>query len=220
MFFVTSGIPQGSVLGPLFFVIFIDDLIETISPTVPVKGFADDLKLYVSPATTSNLLKLQYSLDCLLECVNIWQKQLAIDKYNCADLGVSGAVDSRTLSPSVSRCALLKLCNVKDLGIVFDSKLTFTQHIAKVVAKAKQKLCLLFRYIGIKDIDSLIKGYKSYVLPVLEYGSPIWSPIKVSYIEAIESVQRKSTKKKEKKTCGPIVTDKLFWVYKVLSCGD
>jgi len=99
--------------------------------------------------------------------------KLAIDKCNWADLGVPGAVDSRTLSPSVARCALLKVCNVKDLGIVFDSKLTFTPHIAKIVAKAKPKLFFLFRCFGTKDIDSLIKGYKSYVLPVLEYGSPI-----------------------------------------------
>jgi len=79
--------------------------------------------------------------------------------------------------------------------VVFDSNLTFTPHIAKVVAKAKQKLFLLFRCFGTKDIDSLINGYKYYVLPVLEYGSPIWSTIKVSDIEAIESVQRKFTKK-------------------------
>jgi len=64
--------------------------------------------------------------------------KLAIDKCNWADLGVPGAVDSRTLSPSVGRCALLKVCNVKDLGIVFDNKLTFTPHIAQVVAKVKK----------------------------------------------------------------------------------
>jgi len=57
MSFVTSRVPQDRVLGHLLFVIFIDDLIETFLPTLPVKGFADDLKLYVSSATTSNLLK-------------------------------------------------------------------------------------------------------------------------------------------------------------------
>jgi len=88
--------------------------------------------------------KLQYSLDCLVEWVNIWQMKLAIDKCNWADLGGPGAEDSRTLSLSVCRRALLKVCYDKDLGIFFDSKLTFTPHIAKIVAKAKQKLFLLF----------------------------------------------------------------------------
>jgi len=118
----------------------------------------------------------QGTIPCLAGGIK-WQMKLAIDKCNWADLGVPEAVDSRTLSPNVGRCALLKACNVKDMGIVFYSKLTFTPYISKIVTKAKQKLFMLFRCFGTKVIDSLIKGYKSYVLPVLEYGSPFLAKI-------------------------------------------
>jgi len=91
---------------------------------------------------------------------------------------------------------ILKYSNqAKDLGVVFDNKLSFTAHISKMVAKAKNKVFILYRCFKSTNIDCLLKAYCSYVLPILDYCSPIWSLCKVSEIISIESVQRIFTKR-------------------------
>ena len=83
----------------------------------------------------------------------------------------------------------------KDLGVHFDSNLSFKAHISQVVLTAKQRIFLLFRCFLTKDIKSLLLGYKSYILPTLIYCSPVWSPSSVGDIMFVESVQRVFTKK-------------------------
>jgi hypothetical protein len=83
----------------------------------------------------------------------------------------------------------------KDLGVHFDSNLSFNSHISNIVTTAKQRLFLLFRCFITKDMKSLLLGYKSYILPIISYCSPVWSPNSVGNILHLESVQRVFTKK-------------------------
>ena len=83
---------------------------------------------------------------------------------------------------------------VKDLGVTFDSKLNFNTHICNVVAKAKQRLCLLGKSFTQCDDNALILGFKTYIIPLLEYCSPVWSPYQVAEILKLESVQRSFTR--------------------------
>ena len=84
---------------------------------------------------------------------------------------------------------------IRDLGVEVDSKLKFTAHISKIVSTAKQRTSLLFRAFLTRETKYLIIGYKSYILPLVEYCSPIWSPHTVCDILLLESVQRKFTKR-------------------------
>ena len=77
-----------------------------------------------------------------------------------------------------------------DLGVTVDNKLTFAKHISKVVSKAKQRVFLLFRSFVAKNVAYLLQGYKSFILPSILYCSPVWSPLTVKEIKAVESVQR------------------------------
>jgi hypothetical protein len=85
--------------------------------------------------------------------------------------------------------------DVVDLGINFNSKLDFSDHISSIIAKAKQRLFLLKKIFISKNTSILIKGFKTYVIPLLEYCSPIWNPSSANDIRRIESVQRMFTKK-------------------------
>jgi hypothetical protein len=90
---------------------------------------------------------------------------------------------------------LQTVSEVVDLGIKLDSKLTFTSHVSQIVAKAKQRLFLLFRAFRTRDIAPLLTAYRSYVLPIINYGTSVWSPYLLGDIYAVESVQRLFTKR-------------------------
>ena len=83
----------------------------------------------------------------------------------------------------------------RDLGVIVDSKLKFSAHIAKIVSTAKQRTALLFRAFLTRKSNILIIAYTSYILQILEYCSPIWSPHSVQDILQLESVQRNFTKR-------------------------
>jgi hypothetical protein len=95
---------------------------------------------------------------------------------------------------NIAGSALLNVSQCKDLGILVDDHLSFNQHIVSIVAKAKQRIYLLFKCFSSRNISLLVNAYSSYILPILDYCSPVWSPYKLSDIDLLESVQRQFTK--------------------------
>ena len=92
--------------------------------------------------------------------------------------------------------AWLPLVNIlKDLGTLTDSQLKLDLHINSMVAKAHARACLIFRCFVSKDRDSLIKAFITYVRPLVEYVSCVWSPRSVGIIRKIEEVQKRFTKR-------------------------
>ena len=83
---------------------------------------------------------------------------------------------------------------MRDLGILFKSNLCFETHIDSIIAKAKQRLYLIKKSFTSSDCYALVLAFKSYVIPLLEYCSPVWSPSQLGSILRIESVQRLFTK--------------------------
>ena len=100
-------------------------------------------------------------------------------------------IDDFTLAGST----LSEVHEIKDLGILFDSKLSFSAHISKIIGCAKQRLFLLYKCFITKDSALLIKAFTIYVRPMLEYCSQVWSPYTKHDVDRIESVQRLFTKR-------------------------
>ena len=84
---------------------------------------------------------------------------------------------------------------LKNLGVIFKNDLSFTNHITGVVTTARQRLFLLHKCFLTKDPKILIRAFKTYVLPILDYCSQIWSPHRSRDIDRLESVQRMFTKR-------------------------
>ena len=82
-----------------------------------------------------------------------------------------------------------------DLGVLLDRGLTFTSHIAGIVARARQKLFLLFKVFNTRSHKHLVRGFNTYLWPILEYNSVVWLPHLVGDISLLESVQRRFTKR-------------------------
>jgi len=195
---VLSGIPQGSVLGPLLFVIFINDLPSACGDLSSMYLFADDAKLYkcVNNVIDFNVLN-QCCKDIFLWC-ETWYMKLNTDKCKVLSLcrNSSNAVkyDYGFDMPNQGFVALDHEVVIKDLGVWVDSSLCFETHIYEKIKVANKMLGLIKRNFIDLDKNSFLLLYKSMVRSHLEYGGSVWSPYKKGMIRDIENVQKRATK--------------------------
>jgi len=191
---VISGVPQGSVLGPILFVIYINDLGNIFQDKASLNCYADDAKLYSVVNNVQDLIKFQDCLDKLSQWAEMWQLSLNINKCCTIDVGHSTNTDLN-LPNSINSVDLEQCCTKIDLGVKIDSKLTFSLHVADVVTKSKQRLFMIFRAFTTRNVVYLLRGYKAYVLPLLSYCSSVWCPYYIEDILSLESVQRLFTRR-------------------------
>ena len=186
-----SGVPQGSVLGPVLFLIYINDLTKVLSPDCISKLFADDLKLFHVFNCAADFVSLQSNVDAVWKWSVDWQLPISVKKCSVVDYGKT----SCDLTLLLNNQKLPTLAGVTDLGIVFTDSLSFSNHIVYIVNRAKIRCNMLYRCFVTKQIHFLVKGFTTYIRPVLEYCSQVWSPTKRADIDRLESVQRNFTKR-------------------------
>lgn len=195
---VTSGVPQGSVLGPLLFLIYINDLCNIFGDSLSVKLFADDVKIYAELNSSDSSEKLQDGLNKLYNWSQEWQLNVSLNK--CFVLHVGNVNPEHCYH--IGGVPLKHLSQAVDLGVIVDSKLRFDKHVAHVVHKAHQRAALIRRCFKTRDPQVLFKAFTVYVRPLLEYCSSVWNPSYHCDIDKIESVQRRFTKYlKDAKDC-------------------
>jgi hypothetical protein len=187
-FSVGSGVPQGSHLGPLLFLLFIDDVTKVFKYS-KCSLYADDLKLFKKIQTVLDSSSLQRDLDALYE----WCK------FNCLDLNIGKcSVISfyRIRQPiifgyAIDGTSLERVKRIRDLGVYFDENLSFNYHVDYIVSKAyamlgfMKRICYEFR-----DVRSLKSIYFAHVRSHLEYAAVVWYPYCSTYRARIESVQK------------------------------
>lgn len=189
---VDSGVPQGSVLGPLLFLLFINDIDSVCSANTVLQLFADDCKLYSVTTILSSSISLQCSLDKLSAWADLWQ--LAINILKCFVLSISSNRNVPRHLYFINGNCLLNCNNAVDLGIKISTNMSFKLHIDGIVSKAYQRLAILFRGFVTRRSDFMRKIYVTYVRPILEYNSVVWSPTEIYLIDLLESVQRYFTR--------------------------
>ena len=185
---VKSRVPQGTVLGPLLFLLYINDLPDNLQSSV--KLFADDALLYGVIASDTDCDRLQEYLRKLEQWQNQWQMQFNPSK--CKVLYISNK-----RSPPVKKFPLcgVELEQVEEityLGITLTSKLKWDQHASSVSSKASKVLGVVRRNLHICPRLVRKTAYKTLVRPTLEYGSAAWDPYYDKDIKKLERVQRKA----------------------------
>ena len=193
---VTSGIPQGSVLGPLLFVSYINDQPHDLKTTA--KMFADNTKLYSRSDTANGPLDLQSDLDTLQSWSDRWLLRFHPQKCAVLKIGNNNESDYKMTKTntdgSQSDIILKTIESEKDLGVVIDNKLNFKQQIAQSTAKANKIVGLIRRSFDYLSEKMFITLFKSLVRPLLEYGHCVWQPMEKQLCKDIENVQRRATK--------------------------
>ena len=140
---VTSGIPQGSVLGPILFLIFINDLPDVLNCCM--KLFADDAKLYMPIINCHDEEILQQNLDNSDIWAEIWDMDFNTKKCKHMRLGAKTPLQQYTMKSGVQRVSLEQVTSEKDLGVTVDNKLLFREHISKKSAIANRNLGIIFK---------------------------------------------------------------------------
>ena len=190
---VSSGVPQGSVLGPVLFLVYINDLPKSVKNSIRL--FADDTKIYRTVTTDSDCLSLQKDIDSIEEWASKWQIKFHPKKCKTMRIGDKYPKYNYTMTAEDGTIVQLEETVMeKDLGVVVDNKLTFSQHINSTVVKANQVVGMITRSFKYMDKDIFVQLFTSRVRPILEYGNVIWNPRLIRDIDAVERVQRRATK--------------------------
>jgi len=187
---VRSGVPQGSVLGPPLFLLYINDLPNVVRGST-VKIFADDTKIYLSRKKGLSFDALSDDIERVLSWTLENQLGVAFHKSNILHLGSSNPCYDYVFSGATIPAADV----VKDLGVFVSSDLKFSDHIAKMCSKAHKMCSLIFKCFMCREHDFLVKMFKTFVRPLLEYSVTVWSPQNLEKIKEIERVQRRYTKR-------------------------
>ena len=191
---VTSGIPQGSVLGPLLFVCFINDMPDSVKHNI-CRLFADDCKLYGATkeaAENDGLTEndLQTDFTGLENWSGKWQLPFNAPKCKVMHFGKNNPrrpyrMNGHTLEITDQE---------KDLGVMIDEELKFHVHTAAAAKKGNQMLGIIKKSYCTRDAKTMTSLYTAMVRPLLEYGNAIWGPHYKTDIKRIEQIQRRATK--------------------------
>ena len=184
---VSSGVPQGSVLGPLLFIIYLENLIATINHQclkTTVYAYADDIKL-----VSTDSQDLQQALDIVSTWTNDWGLFLNTNKSEHITLRCK-----QPISFSILNQVIPKVKNVRDLGLTLSEDLKWNSYVHKVRARANVVSHIILRTFTPSNTQLLVNLFKMYVRPIMEYNTSSWSPYYKSDIHTIESVQMTFTR--------------------------
>ena len=187
---VSSGVPQGTVLGPLLFLVYINDLPSRVSSTSRL--FADDCLLYRTINTEADTRSLQEDLDNLQKWEQDWMMSFNPDK--CEVIRITNKRRIINCQYSIHGHTLQETNKAKYLGVTIDNKLSWGPHINIMTKKANNTTAFLKRNIAScpKNIREL--SYKSLVRPQVEYASTVWDNSNKTHQAAVEGVQRRAAR--------------------------
>ena len=191
---VLSGIPQGSVLGPMLFVLFINDLPDSIMRSTFAFLFADDTKVFKIIKTDQDCDDLQGDLDKLSEWSRLWLIGFNTDKCKHMHIGNQKINGNPTSTYSLSGNILDYTTDEKDIGVNINDKLSFEKHIAEKCKIATWQFARIRRTFSYLDETMFNQLYKAIVRSHLDSCSSVWSPFQIDHINKIEKVQRRATK--------------------------
>ncbi|MEL7307906.1 MAG: reverse transcriptase family protein, partial [Pseudomonadota bacterium] len=189
---VLSGVPQGSVLGPLLFLMYVNDLDDVVFSSNILK-FADDTKLFTlfdPHVVAPQCSPINDDLNRIFKWCETWCLKLNMEKCMCMHIGSTNPC----LPVCVSGNQLSPVSSVRDLGVYISNDLKPSLQCMKAVSKGHRMLSVIKLCFKHLDVSVLVRLYKAFVRPVLEYCSVAWCPYYVKDIDALEKVQRRMSR--------------------------
>ena len=185
---VTSGVPQGSVLGPILFIIYINDL--DLGLISKVSKFADDTKIGINANNDEAVQNLKTDLKKIENWSVKWQMPFNVDKCKVMHIGFRNRkIKYELFGKEVESCQM-----EKDLGVIITNDLLSTRQCMEAEKKAQKLLGYIKRQFSSRNKETILTLYKALVRPHLEYAVQFWAPSLRKDVERLESVQARATK--------------------------
>ena len=189
---VTSGVPQGTVLGPLLFLIHISDINNNLSSSVT--SFADDTRVSRIITSYNDVETLQEDLFKIYDWAECNNMRFNKDKFEFVNYRTWGdTLDVQYTAPEDQPITPVE--TVRDLGVISNCDGGFDEHVTMTIKKARQKMGLIFRMFDTRSEKCMMTLWRSLIIPVTEYASQVWHPVTVRDIQRMEALQRTFTSK-------------------------
>ena len=187
---VSIGVPQGSILGPLLFALYINDLPSVVNYCL-LDLFADDAELHYSHSDLRVVETcLQSDLDSVADWLDSSRLRLNVEKSNYMLIGSRQRVANKGLGISVGGNMLTQVNSVRYLGVLIDPVLSWTLHINRMVSRIRSRLASIVCY-GSLPPAVLCMLYSAFVMPLFDYCDVVWSPSTAKQTCLIEKVHSK-----------------------------
>ena len=188
---VISGVPQGTVLGPVLFNLFINDIAKGIGSQIRL--FADDCVCYRRVSNRNDSSKLQEDISRLAEWTKTWNMSFAPAK--CKIMRITRKTTHKVIHPYfMEGTTVSEVAHVKYLGVSISEDLRWNRHVADITKRASKLLGLLKRNLSPCDRKVKEAAYFGLVRPILEYASQAWDPHTANLIDELEKVQRRAAR--------------------------
>ena len=187
---VISGVPQGTVLGPLLFLIYISDLPSVLDPSTAVRLFADDCVVYRSIKSRDDQLQLQRDLDALHTWGRCWGMKFNTKKCNIMHMGKI----THSYFYSLGGDVLSEVIEATYLGLTMSQDMSWSSHIKSLASRAHQRLGYVRRNLRGSPFRCRELAYKSLVRSIMETCSAVWDPTEVGETDSLERVQSKAAR--------------------------
>ena len=189
---VTSGVPQGSILGPYLFLLFINDMPDVVTASTTAL-FADDCKIFKEIESHDDCLALQNDLNSLHQWSTEWK--MSFNASKCKILTISRSRNPISYDYHLDGVVLEHVGEFRDLGVVFNESLSFKSHITSLVSRCNRMSGVVKRSVGFGAPQHVkLTLFKALVRPHTEFSSQVWSPHSKTEIALLESVQRSMTR--------------------------
>lgn len=191
---VKSGVPQGSVLGPLLFLVLLGDIDRDVAQAY-VSSFADDTRVAKGISSEEDTQALQNDLDSIYKWSDDNNMKFNSKKFECIRYGPDNELRNTTHYTSDDGTPIMEVNHVKDLGITMSCDGTFHQHIRNITEAARSKCAWILRTFQTRDRVPMMTLWKSLIRSKLEYCCQLWHPSMKGDTQALEQVQRNFIRK-------------------------
>ena len=188
-----SGVPQGTVLGPLLSSLYINDILHVSDIESEIRLFADDCVCYREIKDKEGTMKFQSDIDRLGFWARKWGMRFKPVKCNMMQL-TRKQIEKIHASCALEGTDLENVESIKCLGVTITSDLRWNTHVSNVCTKANRSLGFLRRNLYSCPQEVKKAAYKGLVRPVLDYDSSAWDPPDVVLQEELESVQKRAAR--------------------------
>lgn len=169
---IPSGVPQGSHLGPLIFILFVNDICQRLQSQKLL--YADDLKIFRTVTSVLNCVALQQDIDMIQEWCSL--NGMKVNPSKCKSISFTRSTAPIRHEYTFDHHELDRVSSIRDLGLLIDCKLNFSEHVSATTAKAFAMLGFLRRNTAeFENINALKTLYITMVRSILEYAVQVWA---------------------------------------------